>query len=130
MIRHNSRDTSWFPFDYDEVTFTSTYVKFDENGLIHFRKTIPGWLADQILDENKDKAKHFNENGGWKGAKGGAVVAQVPNILDQQFKRASGYDPAKGSWYDQKKYNSFLDDPDYAYLRTGGGRIGTRKASV
>ena len=44
MRAHNKSDTSWHWFDYDAITFTTTYVKFDE-GKIVFRKTIPDFLA-------------------------------------------------------------------------------------
>lgn len=127
MRKHNKADTAWHWFDYDDDTFTTTYVKFGDDGMISFRKTIPDWLATQFLEENKEKSKQFTENGGWSGAKKGAVVANVPDILDQQFKRAAGFDPTKSGWYDKDKYNSFLDDSDYAHLRTGGGKIGRRK---
>ncbi len=127
MRQHNKSDSSWKWFDFDPVTFTTTYVKFDD-GKITFRKTIPDWLATQILEENQAKAKMFDENGGWAGAKSGAVIANVPDILDQEFKRKSGFDPTKSGWYDRDKYNSFLDDSDYRFLRTGGGKIGRKKA--
>jgi hypothetical protein len=129
MRASNAADTNWVFFDYDPVTFKTIYTKF-ENGLIHIRETIPQWLAEQYLEENKQKAKLFDENGGWKGAKQGAVIANVPDHIDKEFKRLSGWDPTKSGWYDKDKYNSFLDDPDYAALRTGGGKIGRKKAEV
>lgn len=128
MRKHNKTDSSWHWFDYDAITFKTTYVKFGDDNRIHFLETIPDWLATRILEENKEKAKQFTENGGWAGAKYGAIVANVPDIIDQEFKRKAGFDPTKGGWYDRDKYNSFLDSSDYAHLRTGGGKIGKRKA--
>ncbi len=121
-------DFNWHPFDYDPVTMKSTYVRFTETGQVQFRETIPEWLARRIIDENQERAKHFDANGGWAGAKQGAVIANIPHFLDKHFKAMSGQDITKSGAYDEDKYNSFLDDSDYRYLRTGGGKIGKRKA--
>ena len=122
-------EDDWHWFDYDELTFKTTYIKF-VGDKVHMQTRIPMWLARQILEENKAKAKQFDEMGKWKGAKHGAVIANVPDHIDQHFKRLSGYNPTVSGWYDRDKYNSFLDDSDYAYLRTGGGKIGKKKAAV
>lgn len=123
------QDDDWHWFDYNPDTFTTTYLKFVGED-VHVRKETPMWFAKMMLEENRQKAKLFDEMGGWRTAKHGAVIANIPDHIDQHFKRLSGYDPTKGSWYDKDKYNSFLDDSDYAYLRTGGGKIGKKKAPV
>lgn len=124
-------DEQWHFFDYEPMSMKTTYVQILQDGTIRMKETIPMWLAQRIIEENKARAKLFDENGGWSGAKGGAVVAAIPNHLDKHFKELSGFDPVKtGGWYDRDKYNSFLDDSDYASLRTGGGKIGKRKAML
>lgn len=131
MRSKSAGETEWVFFNYDPLTLKTILVKF-EGDKIHFRESIPLWLAQQMMEENKLRAKEFDASGGWKAKqfKKGAVIASVPHHIDQQFKKAAGYDPTKGGWYDKDKYNSFLDDSDYAYLRTGGGKIGKKKAEV
>lgn len=114
---------------YEPETFKSLWMLRDGDKL-HFKTTIPMFLAEKIIEENKEKAKHFNESGGWSRAKGGAVVANIPEHIDHYFKLQSGFDPTKSGWYDRDKYNSFLDDSDYAAFRTGGGKIGRKKREV
>lgn len=130
MRASNAPDSPWMVFNYDPVTMKTTlhqYVSTPGGGFsINVRETIPMWLAERMLEENKQKAKLFTENGGWAGARHGAVVANVPDHVDAEFKRLSGWDPTVSGWYDHDKYNSFLDDSDYASLRTGGGKIGKR----
>lgn len=128
-MRHTSTDPNWHLINYDPVTFKSTYMKIDE-GLMTFRTTIPEWLALQIIEKNKREANEWQASGGWRARKFGGVVASIPEILDTELKKKSGYDPRKGGFYDQDKYNSFLDDIDYRHLRTGGGKIGKRKAAA
>ncbi|MBY0512037.1 MAG: hypothetical protein K2P94_18015 [Rhodospirillaceae bacterium] len=116
----------WLLFDVDPLTRRKKYMKL-EDGLLHIRETMP---VDEVLEANKRDANDWQGNGGWKAARRGAVVARVPLILDNAWKTASGYDPAKGGGYDRDKYNTFLDDIDYRHIRTGGGRIGKRKAFI
>lgn len=123
MRASNAPDSKWMFFDYDPLTMKTTYIQF-EGKKIHFRETIPQWLAEQMIEENKARAKEF---GDWSKHKKGAVIASIPDHVDQELKRLSGFDPTKGGWYDKTKYNSFLDDSDYAHLRTGGGKIGRKK---
>jgi hypothetical protein len=125
MRSKTAGETDWELMIDNPITLQKTYAKWNGNNLI-IRETIPAWLAQQMLDENKLRANSWT---GWSG-KSGAVVASIPNNIDQELKRASGYDPTKGGWYDKDKYNSLLDDSDYAYLRTGGGKIGKKKAQV
>lgn len=124
-------DGQWLFFNYDPETLKTQYMRVLENGQIQMRETIPMWLAQKMLDENKARAKEFTENGGWSGHKNGAVVAAIPHHIDQHFKHLSGLDLVKtGGWYDRDKYTSLLDDSDYAALRTGGGKLGKRKAMI
>ncbi len=129
MRKHNLFDTSWHVLKHDPVTHKTIWVKFDE-GLVTIRETIPDWLATAILEKNKQEANDWQSKGGWKKAKLGAVVASIPTIIDTQFKKAAGWNPSKSGHYDLNKYNSFLDDIDYRHLRTGGGKIGRRKAEM
>lgn len=122
-------DTNWHPFEHDPVTHKTTYMRFTEDGKVQIKETIPMWLATAIMEDNKARAKAFDENGGWKKAKAGAIIAAIPHHLDKHFKEMSGQDISKSGEYDQAKYNSFLDDSDYSNLRTGGGRIGKRLAT-
>ena len=118
--------SDWHLFDHDLLTGRKKYMKI-ENNILHIRETMP---VDAVLEANKRDANDWQSNGGWRAAKRGAVVARVPLILDNAWKKASGYDPGKGGGYDRDKYNSFLDDIDYRHIRTGGGRIGKRKAFI
>lgn len=122
-------ESSWKFLETDPVTHKTLYFR-TVGDKIQIRETIPMWLATAMIEDNKRKAADFHDNGGWKGAKKGAVVAAVPHHIDQHLKAMSGFDPSKGGEYDRVKYNSFLDDIDYAKLRTGGGKIGKRKAFV
>lgn len=123
-------DEKWTFLEQDPVTFVKTYYRHDANKQIQVLKTMPEFIANQLIEENKEKAKLFDDMGGWKKAKHGAVVANVPDIIDQEWKRACGWDPRKGGWYDRKKYNTFLNNPDFAHFRTGGGKIGERIADA
>lgn len=124
-------DENWHFFDYEPMSMKTTYVQILADGTIRMRETIPQWLAHEIMDQNKERSKSFASNGGWAGAKNGAIVAAVPNHIDKFIKEKSGYDPLKtGGWYDKNKYASILDDSDFANLRTGGGRIGKRKVML
>jgi len=113
----------WHLFDFDPLTRRRKYMKI-EAGRLHIRETMP---VDEIIEANKQDANAWR---GWKAAKYGAVVARVPLILDNAWKKASGLDPARSGEYDRDKYNSFLDDIDFRHIRTGGGRIGKRKAFI
>jgi hypothetical protein len=113
----------WQLFDVDPLTQRKKYMKI-EDGLLHIRETMP---VEEILEANKEDAKAWR---GWSAAPFGAVVARVPVILDNAWKKASGYVTGAGGEYDQDKYNSFLDDIDYRNIRTGGGRIGKRKKII
>lgn len=121
---------NWMHLDYDPMTRKTTYIRVLENGDIQIKAEIPREVLDGILEDNKRKRKYFDEMGGWKKAKNGAVFAAIPHYLDQHFKQLSGFDPAKGGEYDRDKYNSFLDDSDFSALRTAGGKIGKRKANA
>lgn len=127
--RHNTGDTSWHVLEHDPMTQQTKWVKI-EDGLAHIRITQPDELTYQMLEINKREANEWQANGGWGAAKKGAVVARVPTIIDNELKRKAGYDPTVSGWYDKDKYNSFLDDIDYRHFRTGGGKIGRKKAAV
>jgi hypothetical protein len=129
MSRHWTGDDTWAVLEHDPYTQQTKWVKFHD-GLCTVRVTQPDELTWQMLEINKREANEWQDKGGWKKAKNGAVIAKVPTIMDTEFKRKAGYDPSKGGWYDQDKYNSFLDDIDYKHLRTGGGKIGKRKAMI
>ena len=129
MLVKTTHESPWMFVQYDPITMQSLYMK-REGDLLHFQKRIPMWLAEQMLDENKQKAKDFDDNGGWKGAKYGAVVANIPDHIENNLKRQCGFDPTKSGWYDKDKYDSILDDIDYSKLRTGGGKIGKKLAPV
>lgn len=126
-MRHWTGSDEWMELEHDPYTQQTKWVKFHD-GKCTVRVTQPDALTWEMLEINKREANEWQDRGGWKKAKHGAVIAKVPTILDTQFKRAAGYDPTKGGAYDINKYNSFLDDIDYKHLRTGGGKIGKRKA--
>jgi len=127
-MRHNTSDPNWYLLSRDPVTHKSTYMKI-EDGLMHFRTTVPDWIVAQNIEKNKREANEWKSTGGWSARKYGGVVASIPSVLDGELKKKAGYDPTKSGWYDIDKYNSFLDDIDYSHLRTGGGKIGKRKAT-
>jgi len=126
FFTHGFPMSDWFLFDADPLTQRKKYMKI-EDGLLHIRETMP---VDAVIEANKRDANEWQSNGGWKAAKFGAVVARVPLILDNVWKKASGYNPANGGEYDRDKYNTFLDDIDFKHVRTGGGRMGKRRAFV
>lgn len=120
--------SDWHLIDHDVITGRKKYMQIDRDSkVIHIRETMP---VDAILEANKTEANDWQHTGGWGARKLGAVVAKVPLILDNAWKKAAGYDPTKSGAYDQNKYNSFLDDIDYRHIRTGGGKIGKQLAPV
>jgi hypothetical protein len=122
LVPHNP-ESDWMFVETDPFTHVSLYIRVRSDGMIDARHTLPKWAVDAIMEDAKQKALAWQ---GWDKAKHGAVVAQIPTILDDEFKRQAGYDPTKGGWYDKDKYNAILDDSDYRHFRTGGGKIGRR----
>lgn len=133
MARHYTGDSRWKFLEYDAFTQQTKWYQTEgepPHQLLHIRVTQPDALTYAMLEGNKREANDWQSNGGWGAAKLGAVVAKVPTIIDTELKKKAGYNPLVSGWYDQNKYNSFLDDIDYQHLRTGGGRIGRRKKSL
>ena len=125
-------EPEWLLLEYNPVSMKTTYIR-TVGEQIQVKETIPMWLAEKMLEENKQRAIAFADNGGWKNKKTkkyGALVASIPNHIDAHLKALSGFDPKVGGQYDKQKYNSLLDDIDYAKLRTGGGKLGKRKAFI
>ena len=125
-------EPEWLLLEHNPISMKTTYIR-TVGDKIQVKETIPMWLAEKILEENKQRALAFDANGGWKNKKAmkyGALVASVPNHIHAQLKAMSGFDPTVGGEYDKQKYNSLLDDIDYAKLRTGGGKLGKRKAFI
>jgi hypothetical protein len=125
-------EPEWMFLERDPISLKSIYIR-TVGDKIQVKETIPMWLAEKMLEENKQRALAFDANGGWKNKnalKYGALVASIPNHIDAHLKTLSGFDPKVGGQYDKQKYNSLLDDIDYAKLRTGGGKLGKRKAFV
>lgn len=123
-------DGDWMFFEHDPETHKTTYMRILEDGRIQMQDRIPMWLAKQLLDHNKARSSEFASNGGWSGHKTGAVVAAIPHHIDLELKQLSGFDPVRGGDYDRQRYARLLDDSDYQNLRTGGGKLGKRKAMI
>lgn len=111
---HLMAKNEWGLLSYRADSGISIYVRKDENGIIHIREDQP---VQPIIDENKALANQWD---GWKGKTFGAVVSRIPTVIYNRLKKECGFD---GVQYDQKAMNKKLNSSDYAYLRTGGGRL-------
>ncbi len=98
-----------------------TYMIFRPDGLITIRKT---QRIDRLIDRNVAAQNDFQ---GFK--RDMALVASVPIIVDQQFKKRAGYDHRTGN-FDRDVYNRQLDDRDNYKLKTVPKRIGHHRAFV
>ena len=98
-----------------------TYMIFQPDGVIKIRKT---QRVDKIIDRNLAAQSDF---AGFK--KPLTMIASVPIVVDQEFKKRAGFNNKTGE-YDVGKYNSLLDDRDNYKLKTVPKKIGTRKAMI
>jgi hypothetical protein len=103
----------WAILRHDVETQVTTWVKRDGTKL-HFRETQP---VAPIIEQNKKLAGEWR---GWNTKPHGSVVASVPNVVYNQWKRECGFD---GVQYDKKAMAKKLNDPDNQHFRTGGGRV-------
>jgi len=99
-----------------------TYLIFKNDGTITVRKT---QRIDATIDANVQDQNSFYSFGNQPMVR----VANVPLIVDRQFKEKAGLNHRTGE-FDRKKYNSLLDDRDNYKLKTVPKKIGYRKAEV
>lgn len=92
-----------------------TDVKFDADGRVIVRSRE---LVDPILDANRQRRNHGDHR-----RMGGDMhfVASIPNTIVHKWLQ-EGIDIYSGEQQDALARK--LNDPDNAYLRTGGGHIG------
>lgn len=93
-----------------------TDVKFDDQGRIIVRTQEE---VDPVLESNHQhrlNGDHRRMGGDWH------FVATVPNVIALKWLQEDGINIWDGEHQDGLARK--LNDPDWAYLRTGGGRIG------
>jgi len=76
--------------------------------------------AEPIIERNKALRTHDD---GYNGDRTLRRVATIPAIVRIKIMQEQGWDPWKPHLHPEKMAR-FLNDPDYAYLRTADGRIG------
>lgn len=113
-----AQDFGWVRFS-DLIGGTRRYVRFDEKGNAFIRYENDMTDIKGALDHNH-KARHHGNNGRMMG---GDMVraASVPEGVRIKWMVEEGWDCNKPEYNDRlvKKMN----DLDYLYLRTGGGRV-------
>lgn len=82
--------------------------------------------VEPILNENKRLQNDPNHDG-YTPSRDLRHVAQIPMVVIEQWLK-EGIDYANAA--DWPKIAAKLDDPEYAYLRTGGGRVSSRPVRV
>ncbi|MAK37688.1 MAG: hypothetical protein CMC15_16130 [Flavobacteriaceae bacterium] len=112
--------------DYDPITRTQTWHEYDEVNNV----TTIAEVQDVEPALNLNKAVQNYDVGGAKGlneySKQGIKndwwhVASIPNSVIIKWKKEKGIDIFnKNQWNEVKK---LLNDSEYAYLRTGTGRV-------
>lgn len=93
-----------------------TDVKFDSDGRIIVRSRQE---CDDVLWLNKEQ-RNSGEGRDTRGL--GTMVARIPNAIVAKWLTEDGIDIWGGEC--QAELARKLNDPDWAYLRTGGGYIG------
>lgn len=107
---------SWRFGNYDAATGVRKDYRHDGNGGIEVRMS--GDVAP-LLDQNKAMANH---NDGYSKSRELRRVASIPPIVRMKWLTEEGFDCLDPQHQD--KLAKKLNDPDYAYLRTAGGRLG------
>jgi len=82
--------------------------------------------AAPIIERNKALR---SQNDGYNGDRTMRRVATIPAIVRIKIMQEEGWDPWKPHLY-PKQMARFLNDPDYAYLRTADGRIGVSNGKI
>lgn len=95
-----------------------TDVKFDSDGRIIVRSRQE---VDPILDMNKEVRNHGDNS--FRGDGLGRKIATVPNSILHKWMTDDGLNVFDDEC-DQTVFARKMNDPDNAYLRTGGGYIG------
>lgn len=70
------------------------------------------------------RRRRNEDDGCWSPSRDMREVAVVPNIVVEQWIHRYGINAYKPE--DQPKVLAMLDDPDWAFLRTGSGRLSRR----
>lgn len=72
-----------------------------------------------ILDRNQQLRNHFS------GKKMGDMqhIASIPFAVVEEWRNRYGINVFRPNKEDQKRIQKLLNSPEYAYLRTGGGRL-------
>lgn len=105
-----------FTYLMTSVAGVSHYMRDNADGSTTFAAS---QANDPILDYNQ---KLRTENDGYSKSRELRRVASIPLALIYQWRNEEGWDAFDPAHADKLKQR--LNDPDYAYLRTAGGRLG------
>jgi hypothetical protein len=73
-----------------------------------------------IIERNKAVRNH---NDGYTPSREMVRIGFIPNIFRDKWMNEEGWDAWRPDLYPEKLVQKLMD-PDYAFLRTGGGRVG------
>jgi len=112
-----AEDYGWQPFD-TLPDGTMRHVKFDADGNATLRRDTPMANINAALDNNATARNHTSG----KNADGTMVrAASIPYAVGMKWLAEEGW------WFEDPQHVGRLlkklNDPDWAYLRTGGGRL-------
>jgi len=112
--------------DYDPVSLTATYHEYDDLTKTTYIEEVQDYKPfiewnKKIQNSGVGGAKRLNEYER-RGIKNEWMhVARIPNIVATKWLREDGINIYnKNDW---KRVKQKLNDPEYAYLRTGSARV-------
>lgn len=77
--------------------------------------------VDAILDHNKERENYGISGDGYNADRSMRYVAEIPLILVEKWLREEGLNVYRDDHWERLRAK--LNDPEYRYLRTSGGRV-------
>ena len=93
-----------------------SYDHTDDKGVIHSVQDV-----EPLLDLNKKEATGDSIYGTGEGPLGMRKVASIPLVIIEKWKAELGVDAMNKDH--MPKVKQLLNDPEYRFLRTGGGTL-------
>ena len=100
----------------DPIKRSFSYDHTDDKGVIHSVQDV-----EPLLDLNKKEQTGDSMYGTGRGPMGMHKVASIPLVIIEKWKAELGVDVMNKDH--MPKVKQLLNDPEYRYLRTGGGTI-------
>ena len=100
----------------DPIKRSFQYDHTDDKGVIHSVQDV-----EPLLDLNKKEATGDSMYGTGRGPMGMRKVASIPLVIIEKWKAELGVDAMNKDH--MPKVKQLLNDPEYRFLRTGGGTI-------